>query len=118
MLQKRINDLENRKFSHNDIKYILELTCKKDIAELYEKSREIQNKYYKKTLLETNIYYPLFHSPKDSCPTCGYKTPESHKKYNPVYIKNILDYKLQSVNRYPVKGINCYSTDGKKKQRI
>lgn len=118
MLQIMTNNLKNRKFSHNDIKYILELTNQKSITKLYEKSQEIQNKFHEKTLLETNIYYPQFYSLEDNCPTCGYKTPESHKKYNPIYIKNILDYKLQSINQYPIKSINCYSTDGKKVEEL
>ena len=108
MLQIVINNLENGKIESEDLEYILQLDDIESITFLYEKSQDTQRKLNENIKLETNIYYPDIYGVDDNCPTCGYRTPQSHKKYNPEYIKNIIDYNIRDISSYPIEAINCY----------
>lgn len=106
-----INNTKNMNFTCDDIKNIIDCEDNYSLNELFENARKIQEKFNDKTQFETNLYFPDIYRVKDNCPTCGYRTPESRREYNPLYIKNILEYRLRDINQYDIHAINCYFTN-------
>ncbi|WP_455645300.1 hypothetical protein [Methanosphaera sp.] len=109
MIKIMTNNLEKRTFSAEDIKNIILEKNEDKLKILYEKAANIHEKNHKNISLETCIYYPTIYKINDNCPTCGYKTPESKKEYNPKYIESIVDHDLRKIFDYNISAINCYN---------
>lgn len=108
MIEKIVKNVEKQLFFHEDINYLL--SCSDEsINYLYEKSVEINNNYIKNINLESKLFFPMTYSVESSCPTCGYRTPESHKKYNPQYIESVIKYKISLIKSYNINKVNCYN---------
>lgn len=101
-------NLENNKITYDEINEIINTNDPIKINELTNKARKIQSKH-PNIYLETDIFYPNIYSVTNDCPTCGFQTPESKREYNPLYIKEVIGYKLHNIKDYNITGINCYS---------
>ncbi|RAP54074.1 MAG: hypothetical protein BZ137_04225 [Methanosphaera sp. rholeuAM130] len=113
MIDKISNNLENEKLLLDDVKYLL--FSNDDCTELfYQKAMDINKEHHDKIDLETKIFYPLLYSVKSNCPTCGYQTPESHRKYNPAYIESVIKYNIDIIKSYDISKINCLHMDNYK----
>ncbi|OED30214.1 hypothetical protein [Methanosphaera sp. WGK6] len=109
MIKIMINNIEERNFSGEDIAKILLEKNERKLNILYEKASTIHKHNHNSISLETCIYYPTIYKIKDNCPTCGYKTPESKKEYNPKYIQSIVNHNLRKIFDYNITAINCYN---------
>lgn len=110
MIRKIITNLKNKGITFEDINYVLNLNNKKELGELYSESSK-NNSLDNRIKFESNIYYPTIYQIEDNCPTCGYRTIESRRKYTEPYIRKIVEYKLSDIKNYNIKGINCYNKD-------
>lgn len=110
MIRKIITNLKNKGITFEDINYVLNLNNKKELGELYSESSK-NNSLDNRIKFESNIYYPTIYQIEDNCPTCGYRTIESRRKYTEPYIRKIVEYKLSDIKNYNIKGINCYDKD-------
>lgn len=110
MIRKIITNLKNKGITFEDINYVLNLNNKKELGELYSESSK-NNSLDNIIKFESNIYYPTIYQIEDNCPTCGYRTIESRRKYTEPYIRKIVEYKLSDIKNYNIKGINCYNKD-------
>ena len=110
MIRKIITNLKNKGITFEDINYVLNLNNKKELGELYSESSK-NNSLDTRIKFESNIYYPTIYQIEDNCPTCGYRTIESRRKYTEPYIRKIVEYKLSDIKNYNIKGINCYNKD-------
>ncbi len=109
MINNVIKNLKEKKIKKDDINYIIQLNNQKELETLHNISNEITKNNHPNVTLETNIKYPIMYQIKDNCPTCGYKTPESRREYNPEYIKNQLMMRLYKIDKYKIQSVNCYN---------
>ena len=110
MIEKIVKNLENKQLYLEDIEYLF-LKNDPDIYQLYEKSSSLNNNYNHKINLESKIFYPVIYRVESNCPTCGYRTPESHRQYNPDYIESVIKYNLDVIKSCNIDKINCLNAD-------
>lgn len=100
--------LQNKKISQKEIREIITTNDPIIINKLTTIAEKIQSEH-PDIKLETDIFYPNIYSVNNSCPTCGFQTPESKREYNPLYIKEVIQYKLHNIKNYDITAINCYN---------
>lgn len=108
---KDINDILRYKRSLNELKYLFNLKNEEELEKLYTFSEAIHKKNFGKVEYESNIYYPTIYQIEENCPTCGYRTKESRRKYSEDFIIKTIEHKLEDIKDYPITGINCYNKD-------
>lgn len=113
MIEEIVKKLENGRLFFEDGKYLL-FTDEDCINYLYKKATDINRKSCAQITLETKIFYPLVYSVQSNCPTCGYQTPESHRKYNPAYMESVIKYNIDVIKSYNIRKINCLHIDNNK----
>lgn len=111
MLKKTIINAKDNRLTLDDIDYLFNLKKKDEMEKIYSLSEEFNEKFFKKINFESNIYYPTIYQIEDNCPTCGYRTKESRRKYTQEFIVKNIEYKLGDIGEYPITGINCYNKD-------
>lgn len=111
MIKKNIDDILRNEITLNDGEYLFNLKKKEELEKLFEYSEEIHKKNFDNVEYECNIYYPTIYQIEDNCPTCGYRTKESRRKYTEDFIVKSIEYKLDDLDEYPISGINCYNKD-------
>lgn len=111
MLKKIINHVKEKSLNLDDIEYLFGLNKKDEMEKIFSLAMDINSKFHEKIKYESNIYYPTIYQIEDNCPTCGYRTRESRRKYTQEFIVKNIEYKLQDIREYPISGINCYNKD-------
>ncbi len=111
MLKKIIDNVKENSLNLKDIEYLFSLKKKDELEKIYSLSHEINENFHEKINYESNIYYPTIYQIEDNCPTCGYRSMESRRKYTHDFIVKNVEYKLQDIKEYPISGINCYNKD-------
>lgn len=91
------------------IDYVLGLDDVFNDSELMDMIKEVNSNNDVEFNLETNVYYPTIYRIEDNCPTCGYRTPESRRRYSEEYVVKVLEKKLGDIDLYPISGVNCYN---------
>lgn len=111
MLKKIIDNAKENRLTLDDIEYLFNVKTKDEMEKIYSLSEDLNGKFFGKIDFESNIYYPTVYQIEDNCPTCGYRTRESRRKYTQEFIVKNIEYKLSDVQDYPITGINCYNKD-------
>lgn len=111
MIKKNINYNLPNDVDLNDIECFFKLTEKNKLEKIFDLSEDINRKNFEKISYECNIYYPTIYQIEDNCPTCGYRTKESRRKYTEDFIIKSIEHKLENIENYPISGINCYNKD-------
>lgn len=111
MIINNIDDILRNNMSLKDVEYLFYLKNEYELEKLYKFSEEVHRKNFEKMEYESNIYYPTVYQIENNCPTCGYRTSESKRKYTEDFIIKTIEYKLEDIKQYPITGINCYNKD-------
>lgn len=111
MLKKIIDNVKENNLNLNDIEYLFNLIGEDELEKIYSLSEDVNRHFHEKVRYESNIYYPMIYQIEDNCPTCGYRTRESRRKYTQEFIVKNIEYKLQDIKDYPISGINIYNKD-------
>ena len=114
MIEKIIENLRKHKNIHENIDEILKDKNPINEKTLYKYTCKINKNNAYNLKYETNIYFPLIYEIKSNCPTCGYRSLESKRKYNAKYIEHAIKYELDQIKSYPISSINCYNKDENK----
>ena len=109
MFLKIFDNIGNDEELLSAISYVLGLDDVFNDSELMDRIKEVNSNNDVKFNLETNVYYPTIYKIEDNCPTCGYRTPESRRRYSEEYVVKVLEKKLGDIDLYPISGVNCYN---------
>lgn len=109
MFLKIFDNIGNDEELLSAIDYVLGLDDVFNDGELMDRIKEVNSNNDVKFNLETNVYYPTIYKIEDNCPTCGYRTPESRRRYSEEYVVKVLEKKLGDIDLYPISGVNCYN---------
>lgn len=101
--------LGNRKITQEFITNIFDHQDGENLNILYNKAAKNQRNCNLPLSFECDLYQPFSYAVVDNCPSCGFRRDESKRQYNPLYIQNIIEYKLRDISKYNIGGINCFS---------
>jgi hypothetical protein len=113
MFEKIVKNLEKGQINFEEAEYLL-FTDDDCINNLYQKAMDIHEDSSGKIRLESKIFYPLIYSIKSNCPTCGYRTPESHRQYNIEYMESVIKYNIDLIKSHAISKVNCLCIDNDK----